>query len=57
MLLSVEQACEALGVSRTTLWELRKRRKIPFIKIGRRVLFPKAEIERWIQVQAQRKWR
>jgi excisionase family DNA binding protein len=57
VLLSIKQAAEALGVCPRTLYNLRKRRKIPFVQLGRRVLFPKAELERWIREQAERKWR
>ena len=57
MLLSVEEACRELGISRTTLYELRKRRRIPYVRVGRRVLFPRAELEEWIRRQASTTFR
>jgi excisionase family DNA binding protein len=48
-LLTAEQAQEALGVSRATLWNLLKRHKIPRYQIpaeGRRVFFNREDIER-----------
>jgi excisionase family DNA binding protein len=48
-LLTAEQAQEALGVSRATLWNLLKRHKIPRYQIpasGRRVFFKRDDIER-----------
>jgi len=57
VLLSVEEACRELGISRTTLYELRKRRRIPYVRVGRRVLFPRAELEEWIRRQASTTFR
>ena len=34
--------------SRVTLWRLRKDGDLPFLRIGKRVLFPKAEIDAYV---------
>ena len=34
------QAAEMLGISERTLWKWTKEKKVPSVKIGRRVLYP-----------------
>ena len=43
--LTVEEAAEALGISRAFAYESVRRGDIPHIKIGRRILIPKAKLE------------
>lgn len=38
-----------LGVSRTTLWRLRKRAGLPFGKVGRGYRYRKSEVLQWIK--------
>jgi excisionase family DNA binding protein len=42
---TVDQACERLGISRTTLYDLFKTGGLKFIKIGARTLVPESEIQ------------
>jgi excisionase family DNA binding protein len=42
----VNDACQALGISRATLYKLAAQGKIRFIKIGGRTLVPESEIDR-----------
>lgn len=46
----VNDACHALGIKRTSLYELAKSGKIQFIKIAGRTLVPRSEIERLTRV-------
>jgi excisionase family DNA binding protein len=41
--------CERLGISRTTLWELRKRGELPCVRIGRLVRTPASAIDALIE--------
>ncbi|ODA36729.1 helix-turn-helix domain-containing protein [Planctopirus hydrillae] len=43
------EAAQLLGLSLATLDRLVKANKLPHRKIGRRVLFHKATLERWLQ--------
>ena len=44
--LSVEQAAAALGISRASAYEAVHRGEIPHIKIGKRMLIPRASLDR-----------
>jgi excisionase family DNA binding protein len=46
----VLDACAALGISRTSLYELVKRGEIKLIKIAGRTLVPRSELERLTRV-------
>ena len=40
-----------LRIGRRTLDRLIKAREIPFLKLGRRVLFKKADVEAWLETK------
>ena len=44
--LTVEEAAKALGISRAFAYEAVQRGEIPHIRIGRRILVPKAQLDR-----------
>jgi excisionase family DNA binding protein len=46
--LSVEEAAIALGISRASAYEAVHRGEIPHIKIGRRMLIPRASLDRML---------
>jgi excisionase family DNA binding protein len=50
-LLSREQAAKRLGISARNLSYLRDAGKLPFIQIGRRVLFSPLDLERFIEAR------
>lgn len=52
LLLRVEEAAEALGISRTTLYELLRAGSIPVIHIGRSVRIPVVALERYVALLA-----
>jgi excisionase family DNA binding protein len=49
ILLPVEAAALLLGIGRTTLYELIKRREIAVVRIGRRTLLHRADLEQFAQ--------
>lgn len=52
ILLSLSEVRVALGsVSRATVWRLCRDEGLPHVKLGRRVLFPRAQLEEWIQAR------
>ncbi len=44
-----EELQEFLGVSRTTLWKLRKDSDLPYAKVGREYRYLKSEIIEWLK--------
>ena len=48
-LLNIDELAEALGVARATVYDWTHDRKIPFIKVGRRVMFRPRTIEKWLK--------
>jgi excisionase family DNA binding protein len=47
--LTKDECMELLRISKGTLDKLMRRRKIPFIKLDRRVLFKKSDIDAWLE--------
>jgi excisionase family DNA binding protein len=47
------EAARALGIGERKLWELTNRRAIPHIKLGKVVLYPVGELERWLAEQTK----
>jgi excisionase family DNA binding protein len=45
VLLSVPEAAAALGIGRTLLWELIRRGEVPNVRLGRRVLVARSDLE------------
>jgi len=48
-LLSVEEAAKYLGVQKSTIYAWAWRRKIPSVKIGRRLLFDREDLDQIIE--------
>jgi len=48
-LLDMHQAAMLLGVSRWTLESWKAKRKIPFVKLGRRCLFDPQDLAAWVE--------
>lgn len=48
-ILTEQQLQDLLGVSRTTLWKLRKNENLPYTKIGREYRYFKSEIIKWLK--------
>lgn len=48
-ILTEQELQELLGVSRTTLWKLRKTENLPYTKIGREYRYFRSEIMEWLK--------
>ena len=49
-----KQAAAALGIGRRLLWELTNRNMIPAVRLGRAVVYPVADLERWLTDRAKK---
>ena len=47
-----KEAAVALSIGERLLWSMTNRGEIPHIKLGKCVLYPVAELERWLSEQA-----
>jgi len=52
LLLNPEEVARALGISRTSTYELLRREELPSIKIGRSRRIPAAALRAWVDAQA-----
>lgn len=48
-LLSIEEAAEFLSIPQNTIYQFTSKRIIPFIKLGRRLVFDKEELLEWVK--------
>ncbi len=48
-LLSVNQLADILGLKKVTIYEWARDNKIPFIKLGKRVLFQPCDVKEFIK--------
>lgn len=46
--MNLAQAAAYLGVAATTLWDAKNKKKVRCAKLGRRLIFQKAELDRWL---------
>ncbi len=53
-LISVEDAARYLGVQKSTIYSWAWRRKIPSVKMGRRLLFDREDLDRMIEAGKRR---
>lgn len=49
MLWNIRQLAEATGLSVYTIYTWVSQRKIPYVKVGKRVMFDPVEIRHWIE--------
>ena len=47
-LLTADDAAALLRVRRSTVYELARNRRLPHVKVGRRVLFVRSDLAAWI---------
>jgi excisionase family DNA binding protein len=50
-LLTAAEVAEILRVPRSTVYELARNHRIPFLKVGRRTLFNPERLAQWIEAQ------
>ena len=53
---SVVEAAEALGVSKTAMYQIIRTEGFPVIVLGNRRLIPIEGLKRWVEEQAQKGW-
>lgn len=46
--LNIKEACDFLNLARPTIYSLTSKRKIPFIKKGKKLYFKKSDLEIWL---------
>ena len=51
--LNAREAAAALGISERTLWALTREGIIPAVRLGGRVVYPVATLQRWLDQQAR----
>jgi len=51
MIMDVDQLSRHLSISVSTLYKWVSEKKIPYVKMGRRVVFDQGDIEKWIEEQ------
>lgn len=51
--MSVNDAAEAIGVSRPTMYQLIERTDFPKIRVGRRIIIPRRSFEEWLEKEAK----
>lgn len=49
ILLNVDQITQKLHISKQTLYQWTSMKKIPYIKMHRKILFDETEINQWIE--------
>ena len=47
-LLTIDETAEFTRLAKQTLYDYVHRRKVPFLKAGKRVLFRKSELDAWL---------
>lgn len=52
--LSAREAAKALGIGARTLWVITNRNEIPHVRIGRRVLYPRAALVDWLAERSRK---
>ncbi|MBT9171975.1 MAG: hypothetical protein DDT21_00351 [Syntrophomonadaceae bacterium] len=45
---SVQEAAKLLGINAITVYNLARTENFPALRIGRRIVIPKAALERWL---------
>ena len=53
LLLTPQQAAEALAISPRKLWAMTASGEMPHIRLGRCVRYPVADLQRWIEDQTK----
>jgi excisionase family DNA binding protein len=49
LLMPMAEAVTFTGLSERTLWRLVQKRKVPHVRIGRRLLFRREALAKWVQ--------
>ncbi len=49
---TVKQLAEMMGLNESAIYQLTSQKRIPHVKIGRRVLFPVEVVRKWLEEHA-----
>jgi len=49
---SVPEMAKVFGLSLPIAYELAHRQDFPAVRVGRRIIIPRAELEHWLSIQA-----
>ncbi len=52
LVFTVPEVAKRIGVNKAAVYELAKTEHFPAIKIGRRIVIPKAALESWLETEA-----
>jgi len=52
--MGVREAARSLGIGRDSAYALVREGRLPAIRIGRRILVPKAALERWVDEESSK---
>ena len=52
LLLSVVEAATALGIGRNLCYDLVRQRRLPHVRLGKRILIPRQALEEWLAREA-----
>lgn len=55
--MNTKEASKFIGCSAYTIRELAREKKIPYYKIGNRIMFTKETLMKWINRQEDRNWK
>jgi excisionase family DNA binding protein len=50
-LLTAQEVADLLSIKKTTVYQLKARKEIPFVKIGGCIRFEQSQIENWIKTK------
>jgi excisionase family DNA binding protein len=53
LLLSLPEVCKETRLGKRKVWELSHSGELPIVRVGRRVLVPRAGLEAWIEANTQ----
>ncbi|MCM8804822.1 MAG: helix-turn-helix domain-containing protein [Candidatus Omnitrophica bacterium] len=52
--LTTNEVKEIFRITYPTLWRWIRIKRIPFVRIGKKILFPADELEKWLKKQAEK---
>ena len=53
-MMAVKEVAEYLGISKATVYQYTSSRRLPYFKLGTRLLFRVDEIDEWVEAHARR---
>ncbi len=47
-LLELDEACKFLRVGQSKLYDMVRRKRVPYVRLGRKILFARSQLEDWV---------